>query len=119
TGSPGAGFGAYAPTSAQYTPGADGLPFGMVIPEGPNAAYGPTAMAGSGGISQTTTLNYSSGNSFVFDFWIGLPRTEPDGTTLINKFPETATVSWLKGTTTDNLCGYGDATLKSLTGAVA
>jgi hypothetical protein len=116
-GSPGSGFGTYAVTSAQYTPGADGLPFNLVTPAGSNAAYSPTGLSGSGTLQQTTSLIYTAGNTYTFDFWIGLPKTEPDGTTAINGYPDTVRVAWLTGSTTDNLCGNGSATLQSLTGA--
>lgn len=117
-GSPGSGFGSYAPTSAQYTPGSDGLPGSLVVPNGNNAAYSPTGLAGSGSMNQTIgSLTYTAGNVYTFDFWVGLPNTEPDGTTTVNGYPDVVQVDWLVGGVTDNLCGNGSASLAPLTGS--
>jgi hypothetical protein len=119
-GSPGSGFGVYAPSSAQYTPLSDGLPFSLVTPSGTNAAYSPTGLSGSGTVAQSTTTTYAGGSTlYTFDFWVGQPKTEPDGTTTVSAFPQTAEVEWLESGTTDNLCGNGSAKLTSLTGAAS
>jgi PEP-CTERM motif len=114
-GSPGAG--AYTVTTAQYTPGSDGLSGGLIVPNGTNAADVPSAVSGSGSLQQTTNIPFTVGNTYVFDFWVGLPKTEPNGTTSVVGFPNSVTVAWLTGTTTDNLSGLGTATLSPLTGS--
>jgi hypothetical protein len=112
------GFGAYAPTSAQYTAGSDGLSGSSLVPDGQNAAYSPVGVAGSGTLAQTIgSLSYVAGDTYVFDFWVGLPKTEPDGTTKVNNYPDTAEIFLLENGVTDNLCGNGSATLKPLTGS--
>ncbi len=80
TGSPGPGLGVYAPTSAQYTPGADGLGGGLVVPNGSQAAFGPTIIEGGGDLSQQTATPWIAGDTYTFTFWMGLPLTEPNGT---------------------------------------
>jgi hypothetical protein len=123
SGSPGAG--AYTVTSAQYTAGADGLSGGRIVPDGTNAADAPSGLSGSGGLQQTTNIPFTVGNTYSFIFWVGLPRTEPNGTTTVAGFPgsspggpsdSTVTVSWLTGTTEGNLRGLGTGSLTALTG---
>ena len=78
TGSPGAG--AYTVTSAQYTAGSDGLSGGRIVPDGTNAAIAPSpGISGSGSLAQTTSVQFQVGNTYVFDFWVGMPKTFPGG----------------------------------------
>ena len=58
----------------------------------------------------------AGGNIYVFDFWVGQPKTEPDGTTPVTGFP-TVQVQLLTNGVTDNLGGNGTATLTPLTGS--
>lgn len=123
SGSPGSGFGSYLVTSAQYTAGSDGLSGGKLVPDGKNASYAPTGEAGSGNLAQNTSLIYKAGNTYTLDFWVGLPKTEPDGVMPVTTFPDTVTVAWTTASgingqgVTDNLCGNGSASLKPLTGS--
>jgi hypothetical protein len=80
-GSPAPGVGVYAPTSSQYTPGADGLPGLSVVPNGQQVAFTPTIFSGSGSLAQSVSSTWTFGNTYNFTFWIGVPNTEPDGTT--------------------------------------
>jgi hypothetical protein len=94
-GSPGAGV--YAPTSNQYTPGADGLPGSLVAPNGSNVAYAPTGLSGSGSILQNTTTDYvyNANVGYSFTFWVGVPKTEPNGSTSVVAGPVTLYGYWL------------------------
>jgi hapalindole biogenesis HpiC1 cyclase-like protein len=86
TGSPGAG--AYTVTTAQYTPGSNGLSGGLIVPNGTNAADVPSAVSGSGSLAQTTNIQFQVGNTYIFDFWVGMPKTEPNGTTPVTRLPD-------------------------------
>jgi PEP-CTERM motif len=108
--------GAYTVTSAQYTPGSDGLSGGLVVPDGTHAADMPTGVSGNGSLSQTTNLTFQAGNTYTFVFWVGQPKTGTDGQTPVVGFPNT-TVSLLTNGVTDNLGGNGNATLTPLTGS--
>jgi hypothetical protein len=87
-----------------------------VVPDGTHAANMPTGLSGNGSLSQTTNLTFAGGNIYVFDFWVGQPKTEPDGTTPVAGFP-TVQVQLLTNGVTDNLGGNGTATLTPLTGS--
>jgi len=76
-----AGFGVYAPTSTQYTAGADGLPDSLLVPNGNQAVYSPDGTdAGAGTLEQDTTSTYAADTTYTFTFWVGLPNTFPPGT---------------------------------------
>jgi hypothetical protein len=105
-GSPSPGFAEYAPTSAQYTPGSDGLPSGSV-PNGKNAVSAPTVFSGSGTLMQVTSGTWAAGQQYSFTFWIGSPKTEPDGTTKVSGPPATIRALILANGVTDNLSGSG------------
>jgi len=114
------GAAAFQITSAQYTPGSDGLPGNLVVPNGSNAALlpahlsglappaDPLAGAGSGFLSQLVGLTYTSGTSYSFDFWIGMPNTQPDNLFPVIAFPETVKFQLLGP---GNLCDQGSASL--------
>ncbi len=85
-GSPTPGFTSYTVTSAQYTPGADGLSGGRVTPDGTHAASSPTTIEGSGDLSQTGLGTFVAGNTYTLSFWAGRPNTEPDGVTPVTGF---------------------------------
>jgi len=105
-GSPGTGFGVYAPTSNQYTAGSDGLPGSLIVPNGSQVAFSPTGLAGSGTMIQSTSTNWASGNDYTFTFWIGLPKKEPDGTTAVTGLPPTIRVYFLEDGVQDGLTAY-------------
>jgi hypothetical protein len=69
------GFGIYSSTSAQYTPGADGLPGLKSVPDGNFVSDG------SGAIYQTTAATWAADTTYTFTFFLGTPATLPDGTT--------------------------------------
>jgi len=95
SGSPGAGV--YSPTSNQYTPGSDGLTGSLVVPDGSHAAYSPTGLSGSGSILQNTTTDYVYNPivGYSFTFWVGVPNTEPNGTTPVVAGPVSLYGYWL------------------------
>ena len=70
--------GSYAPTSAQYSPGADGLPNNLIVPNGNDVAYIPLGLSGSGTLMQNTTTNWTNGDTYTITFWLGVPKTEPE-----------------------------------------
>lgn len=107
-GSPTPGFTSYTVTSAQYTPNADGLSGGRVVPDGTHAASTPTTIEGSGSIKQTTGLGtYVAGNTYTLSFWAGRPMTEPDGTTPVSGFEPDVRVFLLAGGVDGPLGGQG------------
>jgi PEP-CTERM motif len=78
SGTPAPGFGTYTPTTQQYTPGADGLSGGKLVPGGTQAAFAPTTIEGSSDMWQFVSgLTYVAGNTYTLSFWVGLPMTEP------------------------------------------
>jgi hypothetical protein len=79
SGSPTPGFSSYTVTSAQYTPGSDGL-VNAIVPIGTDAATSPTWVEGSGDLFQTTPLTYdfTDGDTYTFNLWIGVPLTLPN-----------------------------------------
>ncbi len=79
-GSPAPGFASYAPAPAHY---AGGSPFST-------SAYSPTVLSGSGTIRQLTSLTWVAGNTYLLNLWAGLPKTEPDGTTPVVGWAQTA-----------------------------
>lgn len=80
-GSPVPGFTSYAPTSAQFVPGSDGLSGGKIVPDGTHAASSPTPVEGSGTLTQSGLGTYTAGMTYTLNLWVGTPLTEPDGTT--------------------------------------
>jgi hypothetical protein len=67
----------YVPTTTQYTPGADGLSGGRLVPDGTHAAFMPSnGIAGSGNIQQSTSTKWVAGNNYTFSFFVGLPKTD-------------------------------------------
>jgi hypothetical protein len=76
-GSPAPGFTSYSPTTAQYPSGARFATSGS----------SPTTLGGSGVIRQLTPLTWAGGSSYTLNLWIGLPATEPDGTTPVSGWP--------------------------------
>jgi len=94
-------FGVYTPTSAQYTPGSDGLPGNQIIPNGNQVAYTPVTAMNSGSLWQSTSLSYVFGNTYTYYFWVGHPAT--------SSFVPTLQVDWTlylsnPGYLTDSLC---------------
>lgn len=105
------GFSSYQPTTAQYTPGSDGLPNNLITPDGTNAAFTPLAPSSNGNLQQSTSMNIISTNQYVLDFWVGDPLGSAG-------FPA-LTVGFLTGNTSDNLCGStgnSKATLETMSG---
>jgi hypothetical protein len=101
-GSPGAA--AYTPTTAQFVPVTDGIP--GIVPNGVRAAYAPTGLAGSGSLTQITASTWASGNTYSFTFWVGVPLTEPNGTTPVTSGPlGDVFLKLLTNGVGDNLCG--------------
>jgi hypothetical protein len=80
-GSPAPGFTSYAPTSAQYTAGSDGLPSG-IVPSGSFVATSPVPVEGSGSLMQTGLGTYIAGNTYTLNLWVGTPKTVPFCNTL-------------------------------------
>jgi len=78
-GSPAPGFASYAPGAAQY-------PGGSLFA---TSAYSPTVLSGSGTIQQKTTLFWIGGNTYVLNLMVGVPKTEPNGTTPVVGWPQT------------------------------
>lgn len=125
-GSPTPGTAAFPITSAQYTPGSDGLPGGLVVPNGSNAAWlpahapgtPPDPLAGDGSaiLSQTTSLLYTTGNTYTLNFWLGAPLKQPDNLFPITTFPDTLRVSLLGP---GNLCDQNSASLTKIGGPTA
>lgn len=109
SGSPSPGASAYVPNTGpfpnQYTAGSDGLTGGKIVPDGTHAAFSPTALAGSGALSQITSSTWQAGNTYQFTFWVGLPNTSPlDGAAAA--YPSGAVrVMVLSNGVTDGLCG--------------
>lgn len=113
-GSPAPGAGNYTVTTDQYTPGANGLPAGLLVPHGTQAGFSPTTISGSGSLSQNIpTLVYEAGNTYEFSFWVGLPNTVPGGATncgipntscLVDQFPDVVNLYFTSGLT---LAGNG------------
>jgi hypothetical protein len=112
-------------TSAQYIPGADGLPGGLVTPNGNYAAWlpahapgtPPDPLAGNGSVTLSqsiASLSYTTGNVYVLDFWLGAPLTQPDNVFPVASFPDTLRVSLLGP---GNLCDQNTASLTKVGGA--
>jgi len=78
SGSPAPGFASYVPTVSQY-PGVSPLPA--------TSAYSPTTNQGSGVIRQLTLGSWVGGLTYLLNFWVGLPATEPNGTTPVAGWP--------------------------------
>ena len=111
-GSPTPGFTSYTVTSAQYTPGADGLSGSRVVPDGTHAASTPTTIEGSGNMKQTSGLGtYVAGNTYTLSFWAGRPMTEPDGTTPVSGFEPDVRVFLLANSVAGPLGGQGLVTV--------
>jgi hypothetical protein len=110
------GFSSAAVSSSSYTAGSDGLPNGLIVPDGSTDAFSPTAAAGNGDIWQSSpTQTINSSNTYLLDFWVGDPLDSTGG------FP-TFSVSWLTGGTPANLCGStgnSKGSLKVLSGPSA
>lgn len=68
----------YAPTSAEYVPGSDGLASGSV-PDGSNVAIMPIIEGASTMTQMTTdpTDLWNSNDTYVLDLWIGTPLIDP------------------------------------------
>jgi len=81
-GSPAPGFASYAAGSAQY-PG--GAPFAT-------SSFSPTVWSGSGTIRQVTAATWVAGNTYVLNLYVGLPNTEPDGSSPVAGWPPTVRV---------------------------
>jgi len=112
SGSPTPGFTSYTVTSAQYTPGADGLSGGRVVPDGTHAASTPTTIEGSGALWQSSGLGtYVAGNTYTLSFWAGRPKTEPDGVTPVSGFEPDVRVFLLANGVTGPLAGGGLVTV--------
>jgi hypothetical protein len=56
-------------------------------PNGSWAAYSPTGLAGSGTLMESTTTKWITGDSYTLTFDLGVPNTEPDGTTAVSGAP--------------------------------
>lgn len=69
------GFSIYSPNASQYTPGADGLPGQLSVPDQNFVSDG------SGAIYQTTNVTWAADTTYTFTFYLGTPATLPDGTT--------------------------------------
>ncbi|MGA2716280.1 MAG: hypothetical protein ABSG41_24555 [Bryobacteraceae bacterium] len=81
-GSPAPGVASYAPGIAQY-PG--GPPFST-------SASSPTIWSGSGVIRQNTPLKWTASQTYLLDFYAGVPDTYPNGTTSVAGWPQTVRV---------------------------
>ena len=98
------GTGVYAPTSAQYTAGADGLASG-IVPNGSFAAFSPIGVTGAGTLTQNLSATYQANTDYSFTFWVGVPKTQPNGTTANSAWStanNTLRVYFLEGTTSSN-----------------
>jgi hypothetical protein len=58
---------------------------GGTIP--PTAAYSPTTFGGSGVIRQLSSITWVGGMTYNLKLWVGLPKTEPDGSTPVIGWP--------------------------------
>ena len=98
SGSPGTGVSVYMVTSAQYLAGSDGLSGGRIVPDGSQAAYMPVGQQGSGSgvLSQNTSSVWLANTDYTFSFYIGVPLTAPDGTTVIIGAPQTDRLTLLQ-----------------------
>lgn len=108
-GSPSPGGAVYAPTSNQYTAGADGLASG-IVPNGSNVAYIPTSVSGSGEIIQITSATYSANTDYTFSFWVGTPKTLANTSTSISTTPINPSVLygyWLRDGVANSNLGSG------------
>jgi hypothetical protein len=68
------GFGAFQPSSTDYTAGADGLLNPALVPDGSFATFTPSGATTSDFMSQSVTSKWSSSNTYTFTFWVGLPK---------------------------------------------
>ena len=81
--------GSPAPGVASYTPGIAQYPGG---PPFATSASSPTIWSGSGVIRQNTPLKWMAGQTYLLDFYAGLPDTYPNGTTSVAGWPQTVRV---------------------------
>ena len=81
--------GSPAPGVASYTPGTAQYPSGPLFP---TSSSSPTVLSGSGVIRQNTSLNWVAGQTYLLNFYAGLPKTEPDGISPVAGWPQTVRV---------------------------
>jgi hypothetical protein len=68
---------AFTLNNTHFTPGADGLPGNLIVPDGVRALSIPGGVEGSGTISQTGLGNYVIGDTYILNLWVGTPLKVP------------------------------------------
>jgi len=76
-GSPSPGATSYAPTTAEFVPGSDGLFGPFPAPSGARVALCPTYIGGSCLLSQTNLGTYAADNTYTLDLFVGTPAVMP------------------------------------------